>query len=141
MKHSVTNRKFCKSERLCSQKVIAELFNTGTTMKQFPFKVVYSYCPFNQSPVKIAVGAPKKIYRKAVMRNCIKRKIREAYRQNKHILYDLLGYGSYTLNIMLVYVSSTVLSYVEIEKKLVQTLSKLVEDLKKDADFHTGTVD
>jgi ribonuclease P protein component len=128
------NKRFGKKERLCSRKAINELFESGKVLKQFPFKLVYSCCTYNQSPVKIAISVPKKIYKRAVKRNFIRRRIREVYRLNKHVLYEITG-EKFTVNIIVIYISSNIASYAEIEKKFIRTLSALAKDIKDNIDI------
>jgi len=134
------DKRIRKTERLCSQKAIGELFKSGKVVKQFPFKVVYTYCPYNQSPAKIVISVPKKIYKRAVKRNFIRRRIKEAYRLNKYILYDAIKQGT-TLNVMFIYVSSNIMDYAEIEKKLIKTLSTLAGHIQEDTDFRPDSSD
>lgn len=134
------DRKFRKKEHLCSQKIIGELFKSGKVVKQFPFKLVYSYSPYDLSPVKIAISVPKKIYKRAVKRNFIRRRIREAYRLNKHVIHKVVE-QKITLNIIVIYVSPNIASYAKIEKKLIEILSTLAERIKKDIDIRPGDSD
>jgi ribonuclease P protein component len=103
-------------------------------LKQFPFKLVYSYSPRDRSPVKIVISVPKKIHKKAVKRNFVRRRIKEAYRLNKHVIHEAVG-QKITLNIVFIYISPNIVSYAEIEKKLSKTMSILVERIKKDIDI------
>jgi ribonuclease P protein component len=134
------DKKFRKKERLCSQKIIGELFKSGNMLKHFPFKVVYSYSSYDLSPVKIVISVPKKIYRRAVKRNFIRRKIREAYRLNKHVIYEVAG-QKVTINIIIIYISPNIANYAEIEKKFMEILSALVGRIKKDIDICSDNYD
>ena len=135
-----TDRKFRKEERLCSKKAIGDLFKSGIILKQYPFKVVYAYSEYNESPVKIVVSVPKKNFKRAVKRNYLKRRIKEAYRLNKFILYNSVGNG-YTVNIMLIYIATHIIDYREIEKKLTHTLHTLAENITKNPDIYPTDVD
>ena len=82
---------FKKEERLKSKKLIDHLFKKGLVLHQYPFKVLYDFTDDQdfKFPAKIAVSVSKKLFKKAVERNHIKRKILEAYRINKSILYSM----------------------------------------------------
>jgi ribonuclease P protein component len=84
--------------------------------------------------VKIAISVPKKIYKRAVKRNFIRRRIKEAYRLNKHIVHEVVE-QKITLNIIVIYISPNIASYAEIEKKFTKILFMLVEQIKKDIDI------
>jgi ribonuclease P protein component len=134
------DRKFRKKERLCSQKTISELFKSGKVLRLFPFKLVYSYSSYDRSPVKIVISVPKKIYKRAVKRNFIRRRIREAYRLNKHTVHEAVE-QKITLNITVIYIAPNIADYAEIEKKFARILSMLVGQIKKDIDICPGDSD
>jgi ribonuclease P protein component len=134
------DKKFRKKEHLCSRKIIGELFKSGKLLKQFPFKIVYSYSPYDLSPVKIAISIPKKIHKRAVKRNFIRRKIREVYRLNKHTIHEVAG-QKITVNIIVIYISPNIAGYAEIEKKFTEILSALVRRIKKDIDICSDNTD
>ena len=78
---------FKKAERLCSKKTIEKLFAEGKSFLSFPLKVVVLEMPDSgEYKAQAAFTVSKKIFKKAVKRNLVKRKMREAYRLNKHIL-------------------------------------------------------
>jgi ribonuclease P protein component len=134
------DRKFRKSERLCSGKVIGELFRSGKTLKQFPFRLVYSYSAGDHSSVKIAISVPKKIHKRAVKRNFIRRRIKETYRLNKRIIHEVVE-QKITLSIIVIYISPNTASYAEIERKFTKAMSALAERIKKDIDICPGDSD
>ncbi|OFX19351.1 MAG: ribonuclease P protein component [Bacteroidetes bacterium GWA2_31_9b] len=121
-------------EKLKSRKLIESLFFDSNGFLHYPFKI--NYKTFQQTedidfPAKFTVSVSKKRFKRAVDRNNIKRKIREAFRKNKYMLYENLKKSGLKINFIIIYISSENLDYVTIEKELVQMLIKLNEHLNK----------
>ena len=114
--------RFSKEERLTSKKDIKELFADGSFfhVKPLQFKVLRKES-LPKSQLLLAV--PKKYHKKAVARNLIKRRLREAYRLNKHLIDDIPSYL-----IAIIYLSPEVMSFAEIEQKLIKGLQRLSQD-------------
>lgn len=108
---------FRKGERLHQQKKIKELFEKGSSFYLHPFKVfvMATSGPGHQ----VLISVPNRIFRRAVDRNLIKRRIREAYRLHRHKLSR-----SESLAIALVYAGSEVLSYAEIACRMPLVFGK-----------------
>ena len=88
-KSEIKNRTYTlkKEERLCSKKIIDKLFSEGESFLSFPLKIVYLNIELpSKNKVEIAFSVSKRNFRKAVQRNFLKRRMREAYRLNKHLL-------------------------------------------------------
>jgi len=84
---------FHKAERLKSDKIIDQLFDKRQSKSKviYPFRIVWLETQLTTPfPIQCLVSVPKRFIPKANKRNLIKRQAREAYRQNKHLLYDLL---------------------------------------------------
>ena len=103
---------FKKNERLTRHSDIQELFKNGSSFYLYPFKIIYSP---NEDGPRVLFSVPKKLFKKAVVRNKIKRQMREAYRQNK--IHDDQG-EVFKFNIAYIYLAKEPLDYKTIENKL-----------------------
>lgn len=124
---------FKKEERLCSKKLIEELFHNGSSFLLYPFRVVWLEHSFPANvPVQVVINVPKRRFKKAVDRNLIKRRIREAYRLNKSAeLYSFIEGAPAQLLLGIHYVGKDIAEYEFIEKKLKLALIQLREAFLK----------
>lgn len=115
-----------KAERLKSKKLIDELFSKGKVIHHYPFKVMYLFTDSQdfEYPAKIGVGASKRNFKKAVERNYLKRKMREAYRKNKSELYKALISTNQKLYFFVIYTAKQDIAYSEIEYAMQMLLKK-----------------
>ena len=108
---------FKKEERLCSKKQFDLLFSEGISFLTYPIKVLLVDTSFTGNcPVKAAFAVSKKNFKKAVARNRIKRKMREAYRLNKHFIYSKLEGRQIAL--AFIFIAKDDLPYQQIEKAM-----------------------
>lgn len=116
---------FKKEERLCSHKLLEKLFHSRSSFLLYPFRVVWLKESL-EVPAQIVISVPKKRFKRAVDRNLLKRRIREAYRLNKGIiLYPFLQEHQFQLLLSITFVGKEILEYDFIEKKLKAVLEKL----------------
>lgn len=118
---------FRKEERLCSRKLLDKLFKEGSSFLIYPFRVVY--LPENTpsgAPAQIVIIVPKRRFKRAAIRNLIKRRVREAYRLNKEaLLYPSLLEHNVKLLLSLQYVGKEIADFKFLEKKLKSVMSQL----------------
>jgi ribonuclease P protein component len=111
---------FKKEEKLVSEKWIKELFAKGSSFYLHPFKVITLPHPLDTCPNQILISVPARNFKRAVDRNLIKRRMREAYRLYKHSLPPhqkwLIAY---------IYTAREILPSAIIHEKLPITLTRI----------------
>jgi ribonuclease P protein component len=127
----IVNNSLGKTERLCSAKVINELFKNGRKFNNYPFRIFWKLSDTaDLQCIRILVAVPKKNIAKAIQRNLIRRRIREIYRKNKGIFYNgLTNKTSKSLDIAFIFADNNILDYYELENRVISTFQKLGEFL------------
>jgi len=119
---------FRKNERLYRLREIKNLFSEGRHMVIKPLKITWLIQDQSEEKsVKLMISFPKAFCKKATRRNKIKRRLREAYRHNKNILYDAGLPPGKSLLVCITYTSKELLSYSEIQDKIILILWRLKE--------------
>ena len=121
---------FPKAEHLCLRNDIEQLFTSGSkSAAAYPLRLVYRTVDHQAGPqVKVLLSVPKRKLRHAVDRNRAKRQLREAYRKHKHSLLAALPLGV-GVHIGFLWLSDKPVESEHIEKKVVQLLTRLQENL------------
>lgn len=121
---------FKKKERLRSKKVIGELFKLGNSFYSKPFLVVWGKTNHEQKyPAQMAISVSKKLFKRSVNRNLLKRRIREAYRLNKHLLFKFLENKNFSVIFVFVYREEQIMDYHSIEQGMISSLQQLRQNL------------
>ena len=124
------NERFGKEYKLCSQKVIAEIFKSGRSVRQYPFTVQFmEHTVPGAQPFQLVFSAPKRIFRKAHDRNRIKRLMRETFRKKKLILEEVLVRHNKQLVLFVIYTAKEELPLRTLTAKTEQLLQKLIQEL------------
>ncbi len=93
-----------KVERLSGKSSIQHLFRKGKRFRIDPFSVIWILRTESaEIPVRFGISVSKKISKKAVERNKIKRQVREAYRTTKQALSEQLINNEKQIDFFLVY--------------------------------------
>lgn len=116
----MTTFTFKKAERLKSRKVIGRMFREGKSFGAYPLRLVFLKMEQfkGSSSVRFTATVPKKKFKSAVARNRIKRKLREAWRLNKHWLYQKLEQENAQYAFMVIYTGREEVSNQEIEEAI-----------------------
>lgn len=108
-----------KQERLHGKKCIERLLAGGRHGSAGKIRYIYlsgngnDYC-------RILVSVPKKLFKRAVKRNLLKRRIRECWRKLKHEIQTNDGY-----DILFIYSSKEIMTYEEIYSCIEKIVSRL----------------
>jgi len=145
-----------KTERLKSYKRIRILFATGQKFKVFPL-VVYFLLRDEEAEgrlreveggserlreveevegvdavegvLQMGVSVGKRHFKRAVDRNLLKRRIREAYRKQKHDVKETLTALGISMDIFFVYSNARISDYAEIETAMTNGLLLLKDKI------------
>jgi ribonuclease P protein component len=123
---------FKRPEKLKSSRIIGKLFSSGDTITVLPIKLFWklNYDSNQVVPARMAVTVPSKNFKRSVDRNLIKRRIREAYRLNKHSLFNLLSEKKFSIIFVFLYLPKNIYSYQEITEGVIRVLIILSDQLK-----------
>ncbi len=80
--------------------------------------------------LQMGVSVGKRHFKRAVDRNLLKRRIREAYRKQKHELKETLTALGISMDIFFVYSNARISDYAEIDLAMQQGLTILLEKIK-----------
>ncbi|MEO9533769.1 MAG: ribonuclease P protein component [Crocinitomicaceae bacterium] len=119
---------FPKSERIKSRIVLEKVYNEGEMLKAYPFRLKFMVSETEDiGNAKIVVSVPKRLVKRAVKRNRIRRQVKEIYRLNKTDLLSLLQSKSKGLALFLIFTGKETDTFDFMEEKL----KKLLDELKK----------
>ena len=121
-----------KEERICSKKLINELFTgNGRSMTAFPLKVVFMKRTIvdDQPRAAMLVSVPKRYFKHAVDRNRVKRQVREAFRRHKSIITQNLTDDHESVAMAFVWLTNEKYPSSEVENRMVRLLTRISECL------------
>lgn len=119
-----------KFEKLKSRKQIEILFAKGKSISAFPVKVFY--LPVENTPmhpVQVGVGVSARNFKKAVDRNTIKRRMREAYRLHKLPLHEHLVAQQKSVAVFILWIDKQMPTTAALQDLMPAVIEKLIKQL------------
>ena len=131
---------FSKKERLCAKKDITLLLNKG---RYFTVDGIFRVCLLERKSesdsakqtanptvprARLLISVPKRHFKRAVRRNLLKRRIREAYRRNK---------PESSVDMMVIYLPGEILEYAQIEATMKEVVARIDELAKRGTGLKT----
>lgn len=117
-----------KTERLCGKTGISLLLAKGKHGNVPGIRYLFLK-ETGREQNRIMVSVPKKLFKRAVKRNLIKRRIRESYRRQKHNLTIESG-----LDVLFMYSTKEILSYGQIYEAISRIIDKINAESKAKGD-------
>ncbi len=117
-----------RSEKLKSRKEIENLFKAGVSSKAGCIQLLFLEKQDSSIP-KVLFAVPKSKIPKANQRNTIKRRMREAYRLNKHRLNAKTEIFSFSIGF--IFGQKTICNYCSIENSIIDQIDWINKKLEK----------
>jgi len=118
---------FSKQERICKRNDFHELLSDGQSIYCYPFRCVYLWRDSSSFSVRVAVSVSRRRFKHAVDRNKVKRLVRESYRLEKHQLYQHYADCNQSLDIIIIYTDTKILSFSLFRKSFIKLINKLIK--------------
>jgi ribonuclease P protein component len=127
---TINDQRFSKEERLCSKKIIQEIFSGVETKKtnHYPLMAVWKTIELPSTfSVQVLFSVPKKKFKKAHDRNRLRRQLKESYRLQKKHLYENLYLKRLQCAVVMVYIAKEKESYQKIDHACSIILKNIAE--------------
>lgn len=121
--------RFSKAERLCRKTTIERLYSEGDSVAAFPLRAVYLTLEpeMGEPAASVLFSVPKKRFRHAVDRNLVKRRLREAYRLNKHGFIEALNEKGIRMAIAILYLDKQHHTYSHLQARMNKLFQAIIK--------------
>ena len=119
---------FPLKEHLKSKSVIDRLYAEGASVTSYPLRAVFleQSADKQESTAALLISVAKRRFRHAVDRNLMKRRIREAYRTEKHQFVESLENNNIKMAVAILYIDTQKSSTLFLKKKMGKLLSSIL---------------
>lgn len=118
-----------KPEILRGEKRLEKLYKSGKRIHADSVLIIKLETETeDEHPVKAAFVIPKRNFRKATVRNRLRRQLREAWRLNKQPLIDVMKSKNKALFLLLIYTGKTLPGFSALQQKIVLLLHRLIRE-------------
>lgn len=123
----MTDNSLPSAERLRSLGAIRRLFESGESGFVFPIRYIWFAEVDDLPSTEVLFSVPKKFQKRAVKRNLLRRRMKEAYRLQKSIV----GHDGrcHTIDMALIYSSKEVADYKKVSNAVRKILEQIAEKL------------
>ncbi len=136
---------FSKAERLSSSQEIDSLFRNHESFFSYPFKCIYRATPSSRPLLQVLISVGKKYHKRAIRRNTVRRRGKEAFRLNKQIFYNLYtvtpSTRKYHIQAIFIYIGKEEENFSTIEDGIKKALHTLAATVSADNNFSPSAVD
>ena len=118
-----------KAERLSGERRVVRLFQCGKGGFVYPFRYLclWEDAVSEEGIPAVLISVSKRYHKRANRRNLLKRRTREAYRQNKRLLTEAVWKEGKNFSLALIYASKEVVPYKMVENAVRKILEKIIQ--------------
>lgn len=114
------NKRFPKQEKLKDKLLINQLFRSKTSFSSEDIRVLYLDIERGSGLFpQVCFSVPKRLFKKAVIRNRIKRQMRESYRLQKFLLENN------NKALLFIFVGTAMITYESLSNQMEQLLRRI----------------
>ena len=117
---------FKKEERLYGHSALDHVYKNGKHLHNQLIKLIFVEVSQANPPCRVVFSVPKRNFKKATDRNLVKRRMREIYRNYKHLLYEELNEKQKSIHLYMIYNTKQIPSFDELKESMVKALQTLV---------------
>lgn len=122
---------FHKGERITSRRILSSLFTQGKIIHSHPYRILYKVSLGGNYPASVAFSVPKRLFKRAVDRNLLKRRTREAYRLNKPYFYSHLHTLGCQVQLVILYQHNSIMDFQAMQDALRRGIEKLLQEIPR----------